>query len=166
MDNNGDGTFLPGERTGLTATGGIALGTTQAAGAIDQTWSFFSNNGNHFTDIATTVSNATGNTADVNMTGWSVFWNGIDIPMGAGPSAGVASVTCGVDCATGDTFTLTYLATVPVGDPSGFGGVNYQLNLVGSVAAGAPAVPVPAAVWLFGSGLVGLVGVARRRKAA
>jgi len=28
-----------------------------------------------------------------------------------------------------------------------------------------PAVPVPAAVWLFGSGLLGLIGVARRRKA-
>jgi hypothetical protein len=28
------------------------------------------------------------------------------------------------------------------------------------------AVPVPAAVWLFGSGLLGLVGVARRRNAA
>ena len=27
------------------------------------------------------------------------------------------------------------------------------------------AVPVPAAVWLFGSGLLGLVGVARRKKA-
>jgi hypothetical protein len=28
------------------------------------------------------------------------------------------------------------------------------------------AVPVPAAVWLFGSGLVGLIGIARRKKAA
>jgi len=26
------------------------------------------------------------------------------------------------------------------------------------------AVPVPAAVWLFGSGLLGLIGMARRRK--
>ena len=29
-----------------------------------------------------------------------------------------------------------------------------------------PAVPVPAAVWLFGSGLVGLAGIARRKKQA
>jgi hypothetical protein len=28
------------------------------------------------------------------------------------------------------------------------------------------AVPVPAAVWLFASGLLGLVGIARRRKTA
>jgi len=27
-----------------------------------------------------------------------------------------------------------------------------------------PAVPIPPAIWLFGSGLIGLVGVARRRK--
>ena len=26
------------------------------------------------------------------------------------------------------------------------------------------AVPLPAAVWLFGSGLIGLIGMARRRK--
>jgi hypothetical protein len=29
-----------------------------------------------------------------------------------------------------------------------------------------PGVPIPAAVWLFGSGLLGLIGVARRKKAA
>lgn len=39
------------------------------------------------------------------------------------------------------------------------GGGNYQLSLWGSTAP----VPVPAALWLFGSGLVGLVGLARRK---
>jgi hypothetical protein len=32
------------------------------------------------------------------------------------------------------------------------------------VLADVNAVPVPAAVWLFGSGLVGLIGIARRKK--
>jgi hypothetical protein len=35
----------------------------------------------------------------------------------------------------------------------------------GEIVPVAPPIPVPAAVWLFGSGLLGLVGVARRRKA-
>ncbi|MCK4834876.1 MAG: VPLPA-CTERM sorting domain-containing protein, partial [Gammaproteobacteria bacterium] len=30
-------------------------------------------------------------------------------------------------------------------------------------AVNVPAVPVPAAVWLFGSGLIGLLAIARRR---
>ncbi len=36
-----------------------------------------------------------------------------------------------------------------------------KLSYVGTVSA----VPVPAAVWLFGSGLLGLVGIGRRKKA-
>jgi hypothetical protein len=37
---------------------------------------------------------------------------------------------------------------------------------LGGVTVTVSAVPVPPAVWLFGSGLLGLVGVARRRRAA
>jgi hypothetical protein len=33
-------------------------------------------------------------------------------------------------------------------------------------SAAVSAVPVPAAVWLFGSGLLGLAGVARRKQSA
>ena len=38
-------------------------------------------------------------------------------------------------------------------------------NVMISADVEVPAVPVPAAVWLFGSGLLGLDGVARRKKA-
>jgi hypothetical protein len=41
-----------------------------------------------------------------------------------------------------------------------FEGFNFNFNLHGNMTV----VPVPAAVWLFGSGLLGLAGVARRKK--
>ena len=51
---------------------------------------------------------------------------------------------------------------------AGFGGWTAQWYYVGTLTdftAPPAVVPVPAAVWLFGSGLLGLVGVARRKKA-
>jgi hypothetical protein len=56
-------------------------------------------------------------------------------------------------------FTASWSALV-VGGP--FNGVTGNWTITGVVSA----VPVPAAAWLFGSGLLGLVGVARRRRAA
>ena len=45
----------------------------------------------------------------------------------------------------------------------GFGIIGTPLNHF-TLAITPNAVPVPAAVWLFGSGLIGLIGIARRKK--
>ena len=53
-------------------------------------------------------------------------------------------------------------------DPSEFidNGTNvaFQQDRTGEVVVFATVVPVPAAVWLFASGLLGLVGIARRKR--
>ncbi|MFK5949251.1 MAG: VPLPA-CTERM sorting domain-containing protein [Methylococcales bacterium] len=178
MDTSGNGIIENGEKTALTGVDGITIGTAQAGGSIDAGWTFGGNAGEHLTLNGLSVT-GTGNTASLDMTGWTVFWNGGNIDMGSGtatidatdpaniivtPNAGTqfAAITCGVDCTEGDSFTLDYAANVPTG---AFAGFFYTLHLEGTI--GAPsAIPVPAAVWLFGSGLIGLAGVARRRKAA
>ena len=50
-------------------------------------------------------------------------------------------------------------------DNGPFSGFNANFDITSVTIVAPPGVPVPAAVWLFGSGLLGLVGVARRRKA-
>jgi hypothetical protein len=46
-------------------------------------------------------------------------------------------------------------------------GTNLTLSSTGTLTVGSTSpVPLPAAVWLFGSGLLGLIGVGRRRAAA
>lgn len=159
------------------------------APSIDNPWGFFGNTGMHQTTSAiTAISDDNAGTVSLDFSGWAVTWNCIpNIPMGGcqgGDPANnggfstcdfdqdgvddfvdsaVATLTCTNDCSENDTYTLTYAAHVPVGDPSKFGGVLYNLTLTGTIGS---AVPVPAAAWLFGSGLLGLAGVARRRKAA
>ena len=41
----------------------------------------------------------------------------------------------------------------------------YDLNIISAAGAPTSPIPLPAAVWLFGSGLLGLVSIARRKKA-
>ena len=193
MDTNGDGATTIDEQTPISPFNGLIVDnvTTQAASGshsgpvdgtenpdIDAAWEFFGNTGMHQTTAPVIVrSNDGAGNVELDFSGWSVTWNGIaDIPMGGDTAnfasdTGIATLTCAVDCADGDTYTLTYAAHVPLGDPSNFGGVLYGLNLTGTISGALPdpipsAVPVPAAVWLFGSGLLGLVGVARRKKTA
>jgi hypothetical protein len=93
---------------------------------------------------------------------------------GVGPGSGILAV---IGNPTSDWSTYKYST---VADASATGGITLQFNSTCgaapncvadftidnvSISADVSAVPVPAAVWLFGSGLLGLVGVARRKKA-
>lgn len=96
----------------------------------------------------------------------SVLWN---------PNAVFGgSFYAGATNTAGNSATTVWNASSIDGDGNGimgismnaggpFGGFNANFNLQGITPN---AVPVPAAVWLLGSGLLGLVGVARRKKTA
>jgi hypothetical protein len=66
------------------------------------------------------------------------------------------------------TYTSDTIGGSPMSSPA-FGGYNGNFDVLSvhlDSFVQAPQVPVPAAVWLFGSGLLGLVGIARRKKKA
>jgi len=177
MDTNGNGKISGTEKTALSqGTTGLVIGVTTTAGAshpgaptagdtnaITAPWSFFGSTGSDYVTTAVTGSTTSG----LDMSGWTVTWNGIPaIPMGAGAwgvgfSEGVGNfVWNGV---YGSTYTLDYHGTVPANDPSGFQFVSYALHLEGTVTA----APVPEAstygMMLAGLGLVGFMA-SRRRK--
>lgn len=163
---------------GYDSHSGLAATVAGDSGNIVSPWDFFGNTGKNFTTSAANVISSTTTAATINLSGWNVAWNGVAaISMGSGAwgtgfTSGVAKVTM-----SGANYVLNYRGTVPMGDASGFGGVQYALHLEGTIGNGpaptavanlgpAPsAVPVPAAAWLLGSGLLGLVGVARRKQA-
>lgn len=79
----------------------------------------------------------------------------------------------------GGVFTASTENDVPVSLATAFGGVNSSgqwlltiqdvvgddSGVLGSWTLDITPVPIPAAIWLFGSGVLGLVGIARRKKA-
>lgn len=163
--------------TAIAGFNHLQLGTLQPASSwpllpnIDYGWVFFGNIGVHQTTTPVTIitDDGAGNVT-LDFSGWDMSWNGIpSIPLGSGGDPeGVANLTCYTDlalltqgnCSGGDEYVLEYSAILPPGDPSGFGSVPYRLHMEGYVNV----IPVPAALWLFGSGLIGLIGLARRKK--
>jgi len=178
---DGNGSWFSVEPTtfgviGISSFDGVILGSTQTATGshsgvpdgsesptIDNPHDWFGNTGMLSTVSDTNVLTTTGNTATIDFTGIRWSWAGTDnivIYDSAAGDSGVANISCVLDCGNGDTYILDYIGHIELGSPSGLGGEEVTIHLEGIISA----VPIPAAAWLFGSGLLGLVGVARRKQ--
>jgi len=179
LDSNTDGIIQIDEQTPISQFAPLALGVIQGASnshigapdgsenpAIDNPWNFFGSTGMSQTTLPIQILSDDGaGNVTLDFSGWGITWNGIaNVALGGDSTVpadtGIATLTCAIDCAVGDSYVLDYAAHIQQSDPSGKGGVLYALHLEGTVSA----VPVPAAAWLFSSGLLGLVGMARHEQ--
>lgn len=128
---------------------------------------------------APVTGDLTNNTLSLDLSSWTFFWNGNLYNMGSSSdleensvcwqlSDNVGTINCSTaittsyDASSG-AFTARWDA-VHLGYDSlpanGFAGVLSTFEITGFVTA----VPVPAAGWLFVSGLIGLIGIAGRQR--
>jgi hypothetical protein len=155
-----DGLILGSIQTATGSHSGVPDGSESPT--IDNPHDWFGNTGMLSTVSDTNVLLAAGNTATIDFTGIRWSWAGTDNIVIYDPTAGdsgAANISCVLDCGNGDTYILDYIGHIEQGSPSGLGGEEVRIHLEGTISA----VPIPAAVWLFGSGLLGLVGIARKK---
>lgn len=164
----------------VTAPGAFYNGTVgSTTGEVVSSWQFNGSTGTNYFKIGATPVNTAGVTTGINMSGWNVAWNtspAIDMGSGVWGTASGAPNNCtavGMPCSGytsgvavfnwngvyGSTYTLDYLAKVPLSDP-GFGGTQYALHLAGTVLA---PIPEASTYGMMLAGL-GLVGFAVRRR--
>lgn len=179
----------------VTGTGGMTLDVTGRLGAVggsfpgpgdlhDERW-----NVNDFNSLAGGGTTATPDGTGPNgNTAWTTFTTGaaqnastqgnVTTPganssglgfLNANAITGAEAVSIGDVNSDGMTdYRIILVSASHVGsDFGGFFGASYleawNVNLISQPAA---AVPIPAAAWLFGSGLLGLATIARRKKKA
>jgi len=99
---------------------------------------------------------STAGTIAMNMSSWFADWNGDNF------NQGNAAVTGTYTASTG-AYSMTWNSLISGGPFNGNTGTWTLTGVVNGGSSPAP-VPLPATVWLMGSGLLGLVGVARRKQ--
>lgn len=145
IDNAGNMTFTPNNRLGTVGS---------FPSLVDERWNVDNFNGGVMSGTVFVPNPPTGNTA------WNTFTTGSAVNS-AGTTNGTLIAACG------SSYCGTLVSSGQVGsDWGGFFGaaVSERWNI--KITALPTVVPVPAAVWLFGSGLLGLAGIARRKKKA
>jgi hypothetical protein len=113
-----------------------------------------------------------------NALNWNISWSGLSGPATAmhfhGPApAGVnAGVQVNIGAISGLSSPSIGGTTISGAQASDLLAGLWYINIHtanypgGEIRGQVNVVPVPAAVWLFGSGVLGLIGIARRKKAA
>lgn len=107
------------------------------------------------------IQNISGNNFEVKFPTMEAHWNNGIFTIGSNDPNGVVMSCSGWTSGTGQCTGEQIIDASE--DSAGFAGQYTQFDFAVSVEQSA-VIPVPAAVWLFGSGLLGLVGVARRKK--
>ena len=171
VDGNGDQKIVMVEKTALAqGSKGIVIGYAQPLGEITAPYYYYGNTGQEYTTQPVTGGSGSG----LDFSGLTWYWNSVTVPFGSGAWTPQNCVDMGVPCAGyadglalfswsglyGDGYSLDYALTIPEGDPSVLGGFQFFYHLEGVVMS---EVPVPAAIWLFGSGLLALLGATGRR---
>lgn len=96
----------------------------------------------------------------VDLSSWAVFWNGSSFDQGPRPAnTGPFELAVGTFNSSTNHYELNWMSQIKNGP---FNGVKGYWHIEGTYVS---AVPVPTAAWLLGSGLLGLIGVARRKAA-
>lgn len=155
-----------GDIFSLTVSGDFTGEATTFGGGVTLSWN--SNQVQLTTDTATAEAAVI---ASLSTNFWDIFNPGSVVVTASSVTVDVFNF--GGALPTFDLFSLDLVA-VP---PPGSGPIGIDASPIGAATGGwegrpvdylgatvnVSAVPVPAAVWLFGSGLIGLVGIARRR---
>ena len=170
-DSTGSG--LDGQRYLSTSANTLAQVKTQGNGNVS---AGFANVNNFFSAVnsqGTHATQADGSSFDSLGTDPGAYAGGNPGPAWGGKAQGWSAATSGGLNSSMNFFYITPSNTSPAskvsayefGDAASSSMGTWAITSVGTLAYNVSAVPVPAALWLLGSALVGLVGVARRKVA-